>query len=416
MDPVRLAIVGCGGMGRRHLAGLGELHRAGDRSIDLIAVCDRNLENANDLADEARSLLGTRPQVFASVAEMAAGADGLEAADCTTDTGSHHIVATELLAAGLHTLVEKPIALTVKGALQIINASQKTGAILSVAENFRRDPMNRLVKALLDDGAIGEPNTIMEVTVGGRDSIIITPWRHQKLTGTITVDAGVHNADMLTYFFGDVATAFGQTRLHHPVRVRRETAGPGGWYEKWAMDMPDLIEATGEDAIHGLLQFANGRVGHWVQHHAGHGEPMRGRHIYGSSGSITAPDDRSGKPVRLVQDDGTVLEGEAVLDLAPSYRLEPMAATLFGGERIASYDFTFAETDRKLLALEQFELAACVRNGTTPEVDARQGLHALAVVMALFESQVSGRAVTIDEVASGALGTYQHEIDEYYGL
>ena len=168
------------------------------RSIDLIAVCDRNLENANDLADEARALLGTRPQVFASVAEMAAGADGLEAADCTTDTGSHHIVATELLAAGLHTLVEKPIALTVKGALQIINASQKTGAILSVAENFRRDPMNRLVKALLDDGAIGEPNTIMEVTVGGRDSIIITPWRHQKLTGTITVDAGVHNADMLT--------------------------------------------------------------------------------------------------------------------------------------------------------------------------------------------------------------------------
>ena len=111
-----------------------------------------------------------------------------------------------------------------------------------------------------------------------------------------------------------------------------------------------------------------------------------------------------------------MLEGEAVLDLAPSYRLEPMAATLFGGERIASYDFTFAETDRKLLALEQFELAACVRNGTTPEVDARQGLHALAVVMSLFESQVSGRAVTVDEVATGALGEYQHEIDEYYGL
>jgi predicted dehydrogenase len=224
-----MAIVGCGGMGRRHLAGLAELRAAGDRSIDLIAVCDRNLENANDLADEAKAALGDRPTVYASVAEMVSQAPELEAADCTTDTGSHHIVATELVAAGKHTLVEKPIALTVAGAQRIMAAAEQSGAILSVAENFRRDPMNRLVKALLEDGAIGEPNTILETTVGGRDSILITPWRHQKLTGTITVDAGVHNADMVTYFFGDVETAFGQARLHHPVRYRRETAGPGGW-------------------------------------------------------------------------------------------------------------------------------------------------------------------------------------------
>jgi predicted dehydrogenase len=182
------------------------------------------------------------------------------------------------------------------------------------------------------------------------------------------------------------------------------------------MDMPDMIEATGEDAIHGLLVFANGRVGHWVQHHAGHGEGLSSRLIYGSSGSITAPGDRSGKPVRLVLDDGAVLTGEDVLDLAPSYRLEPMAAALFGGDRVASYEFAFAETDRKLLALEQFELARCVRERTRPEVDGRQGLHALAVVYSLFESQAAGRAVSLNEIESGELAQYQAEIDSYYGL
>ena len=42
VEPVRLAIVGCGGMGRRHLAGLGELAQIGDRHVELVAVCDLN--------------------------------------------------------------------------------------------------------------------------------------------------------------------------------------------------------------------------------------------------------------------------------------------------------------------------------------------------------------------------------------
>ena len=52
--------------------------------------------------------------------------------------------------------------------------------------------MNRLVNALIDDGAIGAPHFMSDVEIGGRDSILITPWRHMKLTGTISLDAGVH--------------------------------------------------------------------------------------------------------------------------------------------------------------------------------------------------------------------------------
>ncbi len=204
MEPLRLGIVGCGGMGRRHLAGLGELERSVGHLVELVAVCDLNEANANDLADEAHALLGYRPAVFTSIDAMVAGTDGLEAADCTTDSGSHHIVAAALLDAGLHTMVEKPLALTIRGCNRVIAAAERSGKLLSVAENFRRDPMNRLVRALLDAGVIGAPQSMLETSVQGRNHILITPWRHQKLNGTITLDAGVHNADILHYYFGPV--------------------------------------------------------------------------------------------------------------------------------------------------------------------------------------------------------------------
>jgi predicted dehydrogenase len=414
-DPVRLAIVGCGGMGRRHLAGLAELARA-EQTIELVAVCDLNERNATDLAGEAETLLGRRPAVFTNLATMLRETDGLEAAACTTDSGSHHTVATDLLDLGLHTLCEKPLALTIRGCNRIIAAAQRSGKVLSVAENFRRDPINRLVRALLDDRAIGDRQFIMETAVRGRDSLMITPWRHQKLTGTITLDAGVHSADILQYYFGHATSAFGQTRLYEQTRVTRETAGPGGFYKKWAANLPETVEATGEDALFGLVTFANGAIGQWVDHYAGHGQPFAHRMVFGTRGSIAAPGDRNGRPVRLVLDDGTDVADERVLDYAPSYRLEPVAATLFGAERPWRYDFDFATTDRKLVALEYAELVRCVREGAPPEVDGIIGRRDVALVYALFESNLAGRPVTIAEVEAGANDTYQREIDEHLGL
>ncbi len=415
-DPVRLAIVGCGGMGRRHLAGLAELARVKQQTTELVAVCDLNERNASDLADEASALLGSRPDVFLDLATMVRETDGLEAAACTTDSGSHHLVASALLDQGLHTLCEKPLALTVRGCNCIIAAAQRSGKVLSVAENFRRDPINRIVRALLDDGAIGDRQFMMETAVRGRDTLMITPWRHQKLTGSITLDAGVHSADILQYYFGAATSAYGQTRLYEPTRVTRETAGPGGYYEKWALNLPAAVEATGEDAMFGLITFANGAIGQWVDHYAGHGEPFAHRMVFGTRGSIAAPGDRNGRPVRLVLDDGTDVADERVLDYAPSYLLEPAAATLFGGERPWTYDFDFATTDRKLIALEYAELARCVRDGTPPEVSGAVGRSDVALVYALFESNIAGRPVTLADVESGVIDAYQREIDEHFGL
>jgi predicted dehydrogenase len=324
------------------------------------------------------------------------------------------VAATNALELGMHTLCEKPLALTIRGCKRIIDAARRNGRILSVAENFRRDPMNRLVRALIDDQAIGQPQFIIDAEIGGRDSILITPWRHMKLSGTISLDAGVHNADILQYYFGEAESAFGQVRLFEKTRVRRATEGPGGFYAKWAM--PESIQPTGEDAIFGQITFANGALGQWINHHAGHGEALRQRKVFGTRGSITAPGDRNGRPVQLFVDDIGAITDEKVLEYAPSYRLDPVAASLFGGERIWRYGFDFPTTDRKLLALEYYELARCVRTGSTPEVSGVVGMRDVALVYALFESDRLGRPVTIAEVESGAADAYQREIDEEIGL
>src|SRR5687767_12195018 len=134
-ERIALAIVGCGGMGRRHLRGMAKLYGSSLCNLELAAVCDLNEANANLLADEAKELLGARPRIFSDIAQMAREVDDLQAADVTTETGAHHSVSVACLEAGLHVLCEKPLAVTVRGCTLAIAAAKRHRRVLSVAEN-----------------------------------------------------------------------------------------------------------------------------------------------------------------------------------------------------------------------------------------------------------------------------------------
>jgi hypothetical protein len=140
------------------------------------------------------------------------------------------------------------------------------------------------------------------------------------------------------------------------------------------------------------------------------------RQVFGSRGSLDCPSDRSGRPLVLHLDDGSHLDDARILDHAPSYRLEPLAAELFGGERVWTYGYEFNDTDSRLLALEYFELGACIASGRQPEVTAAEGRADLALTYAPFESGLLGRPVGLDEVLAGQADAYQREIDVALGL
>jgi predicted dehydrogenase len=403
-------------MGRRHLTGLAALAGTPHSTVRLVAVCDLNRHNAEDLAGEAEAQLGARPRVFADLAEMVRAMPEIQGADVTTDTATHHLVATACLELGLHVQCEKPLALTMRGGQKVLEAARRSGKLLSVAENFRRDPINRLARALIDAGAIGRPQLMVETSIGGGNAILITPWRHQKMGGTITLDAGVHNADIMQYYMGDALSAYGEGRLYEPLRYKTDDPGPGGFYAKWAAQVPDVVEATGEDALFGYISFQSGAVGQLIMHFGGHGLALHQRHVFGSAGSLVSPGDRNGRPLVLHLDGGRAISGPEILDYAPAYRLSPAAASLFGGERVWTYDFPFRVTDAKILALEYHEFGACIQAGTLPEVTGLVAQRDVALIYALFESGRLGRPVRLDETERLEVDAYQREMDERLGL
>jgi predicted dehydrogenase len=413
---IKIAAVGCGGMGRRHLRGMAALYGSSQCNMELVAVCDLKQEQADLLADEANELLGTRPRVFTDIERMVREVPDLQAADVTVESGYHHSVAIACLEAGLHVLCEKPAAVTVRGCTLMVEAARRAGRVLSIAENFRRDPIHRLAKALLDDGAIGQPRLMIQTSIGGRDRISMTPWRHMKHTASMPVDAGVHEADLMRFYLGEFRLVFGESRLHERVRHKTDSTGPGGFYAGYLATMPDTIEPTGDDALYAFIAFENGAVGQWIEDHAGHGLRKDERLVYGSTGSLQTYGNRNGRPSALHLDDGTAIEDGRILDYAPRYRLNPLAAELFGGERVWTYDFSFTDTDSKIIATEYHELGECIRTGTAPEMTGEEGRADVALTYAPFESGRLGRPVTLDDMISERAYIYQREIDEMLGI
>jgi predicted dehydrogenase len=422
MERIPLAIVGCGGMGHRHLFGLAELHQNGLSRFDLVGACDPVTAAAESIADKAEGFFGRRPTVVGDIAELEKL--GVAAVDITTTPRYHHTLGIAALGHGWHAMIEKPVGLTVCACNALLSAAATSDRVISVAENYRRDPVNRLAKALLDGDVFGDPQFMIHHTSGGGNQMMISVWRHQKDQSGVLLDVGVHFADIFEYFLGEIDTLYAQTRLYEPTRYNpvalgaSPTSNPAGVYGEAQKSMPAEFQATAEDAVFATLTCKNGAVIQMIENHAGHGRAIWDRQIHGSEGSMDMPNDRSGEPLRLTLDRNRVVEGAAMLDLAPAdYELDHATAMLFGGDRLWRYDFPFELTDRKLIAVEYADVAQGILGDAPVEVGLTQGARSVAVSYALLESGYAGGAVlAVDDVLAGKYSAYQSDIDAGLGL
>lgn len=417
MSKIPLAIVGCGGMGHRHMYGLAELHRAGLNQFELIGACDPVLENAESLADQAAERFGKRPTVVAKMDDLVAL--GVKAVDITTTPRFHHALAVQALHNGFHAMIEKPVGLTVRASNIIRKAAAEKNLVMSVAENYRRDPINRLAKALIDGGILGQPRFMLHTSVGAQgNQMLISVWRHQKDQSGVLLDVGVHFADIMEYFMGEIKSIYAQTRLYEKLRHNPAGAGetpqsaPNPIYAKFQRAMPADFEATAEDACFATVNFASGAVGQYIENHAGHGKGIWCREIHGSKGSLDMPNDRTGHYLVLHRLGHAKIDDERILDLVPDFRLDTATATLFGGDRLWKYEFPFEQIDRKLIAVEYDDFARGILGERPVEVDLYQGTRSVAVSYSILESGVAGRLVTLDEVLNEELDEYQRDIND----
>ena len=120
-------------------------------------------------------------------------------------------------------LCEKPLGVTVRACREMVEAAAASGAVLATAENYRRDGPNRLARAVLDSGMLGEIHLMIETNIGGDDGVLISPWRHLRETGSIALDMGVHYTDIFAYYLGELERACGMSFIAEPGRV----LGPG---------------------------------------------------------------------------------------------------------------------------------------------------------------------------------------------
>lgn len=397
MNALTYGLFGTGVMGQRHIKGLGQLHKVGRLPVRLAGICDLIPENAQKAANLAEELLGVRPQIFANFAEMHRALK-LDAITITTMPNVHVDLGVEAFAAGVHVLCEKPVATTVKESWRLVQAGRNAGRKLAIAENYRRDPMNRLGKALLQAGAIGAPYLAIQSSSGSGESVIITPWRHLKKFCGIAVDMGVHYTDIFEYYLGHVESVAGFNLV-----VDKQRKGNDG----------KLYPADAEDLTTGILRFKSGVVGNYLIDMGGRGAGHWMRIIHGLGGSLNLPPDRTGKPIQLTQRrDGkdVPVATEDLLALVPDFHLDDTTAALFGGDRLTSYQLDWAIIDANLLAIEYDDFAQAILQDREPEVNGEDGLRSLALMYGFIEAERAGRMLSADELVSGAASAYQDEL------
>ena len=379
-----LAMIGCGGMARGHLNGLIELYQ---HKVDfrLVAVCDTMESRAQSFADTSHEQMGTTPTVYTDYRTML-DRESLDAVFIATDHRLHHVMTVPCLEAGCHVMVEKPIAITIRAGQVMIDAAARHDRILAVAEQYRRGEDQRAIKAAIDAGAIGTPRMIFRQSVGVGNHIFCgTPWRHMKadVGGGPMLDNGVHDADLLLYWIGDVDEITAVAKTFDKIRTGNTTTGK-----------VVTIHPTADDTGMALVRFANGCIGQWAESWAMRGQGFGHTIIYGSEGCIhdgeLIVDGPDGKPAKT--------ERDAFITQYKPASLFPMGIT-------------------NAVTLQQHEFLECIQHGGTPEIDGLMGLKAEAVCYAVYESNAAGGApVKVQDVLDGTVDTYQRELNESLGL
>ena len=192
MDTLRTAVVGLKGMGRQHIKGLSENPRA-----TLTAVADLDRESAAAVAQEHAAT------AYADYRELLAK-ESLDAIIFATPHLLHAPMALDALESGLHTLVEKPIAIRVSEADRMIDRAKAKDLILAVGHNYRTFPANLKLKELLPQ--LGPIYRILWQWLENRPEsyydrdIWRSTWRHAG--GGVLMNQTSHDLDLICWLFG----------------------------------------------------------------------------------------------------------------------------------------------------------------------------------------------------------------------
>jgi predicted dehydrogenase len=209
---LRTAVIGVGHLGRQHARIHSNL--AAEGASEFVSICDIDERTASAIASERKVEWTTDwRQLIGKV----------EAVSLAVPTVSHCEIACGLLEAGIHVLVEKPIARTLAEADEIIAAAAKGGALLQVGHLERFNPALVALRPHVRNPVYFEIHRVGEFTARSLDIDVV-------------LDLMIHDLDVVQWLVGEDVEV---TELH-------------------AVGIPILTEKV--DAANARLEFASGAV------------------------------------------------------------------------------------------------------------------------------------------------------------
>lgn len=217
MKRIRTGIIGCGKVGRLHATVLDSLPES-----DFVAVCDRNETRAERFGAEFDVA------AYTSVEKILKDA-WLEAVVVCTPHPIHAEPVCMAAQAGVHILVEKPMASSLADCDLMLQATSKSGVKLGIVSQRRfYEPVKRL-KAAIEGGKIGKPILAIVTVLGWRDRTYYQSdtwrgtWRGEG--GGVLVNQAAHQLDILLWLMGSVSEVVGYwANLNHPAIEVDDTA------------------------------------------------------------------------------------------------------------------------------------------------------------------------------------------------
>ncbi len=218
MEPVKLAIIGCGIAARDlHYPALISLRN----KFEIIMVCNHTEDKARDFA----KMVGGVPWVRDYHEVLANSA--VDAVDIALPIDLNYEVCRAAIEAGKHVILEKPLAANLDQAQALVDLAERHNGVYLLAENFRYRPGLQGIKDLLMDGHIGRPYALIWNYHGlleKTNKYARTKWRikHHYEGGFIT-DGGVHNIAGIRFLAGNIIKYQAMARQINPAIGEMDT-------------------------------------------------------------------------------------------------------------------------------------------------------------------------------------------------
>jgi predicted dehydrogenase len=225
-ERLKVGIIGGGAITQvAHLPVLKKL-----KMIEVPAICDTDLPKARALADR----FGVK-DAFDDIEDLLR----YEALDAVVICSPNHLHESHILAAlsaGLHVLVEKPLAMTTASAQRIVRAAEKRQRVVMVGMNHRYRPDVQIVRSFVQGGELGNIESVRGSWHVFRPSRALLGWRQRRdqAGGGAMLDLGLSILDLGLWLGGN------------PVPVRVSASFDAGRIGRWSSPAAPSSSARAE--------------------------------------------------------------------------------------------------------------------------------------------------------------------------